>query len=206
MSNSDNPGEKDHPAQEEVALTTGGPGQTGGPVVLEGQVVSPAAGPIPQPRTTITQFVSHTRTQMTVQRSSPLPTAAEFKGYGETLSSAPERILCMAERQSSHRQDMERTALAGALFNERLGMVIGALVVVATLASAVAMVLAGYKDVAAVMAAIPAVGIGGVFVLRGRQQNLDARQQERALEQGNRKNLPPKQNDQARSRSRKKRK
>lgn len=48
-------------------------------------------------------------------------------GYKSAFPECPERIVAMAERQSQHRQDMERTDLNGAIALRKRGQIIGAL-------------------------------------------------------------------------------
>ena len=43
--------------------------------------------------------------------SGPLPPPEQLEHYGRIVPNGAERVLAMAERQSQHRQDLERTSL-----------------------------------------------------------------------------------------------
>lgn len=74
------------------------------------------------------------------QFSGPIPPPKIIKGYEEVLPGAADRILTMAEKQSNHRQEMEkimikseaRDSLLGILFAFALGIgcIIAAVVIV----------------------------------------------------------------------------
>lgn len=55
------------------------------------------------------------------QYSGPIPSAAEFKKYEEILPGAADRILGMAERQATHRQKLETSAIKSNIENSRRG-------------------------------------------------------------------------------------
>lgn len=67
-----------------------------------------------------------TRVELVGQQISfagPLPPPAVFAAYEETLSGAADRILSMAEKQSSHRQEMEHKSLKSSSCQATLGQV-----------------------------------------------------------------------------------
>jgi len=51
----------------------------------------------------------------------PIPRASELKAYEEILPGAADRILRMAEQQSSHRQSIEKSAIKSNIENSRRG-------------------------------------------------------------------------------------
>lgn|SRR5574342_62050 len=55
--------------------------------------------------------------------SGPLPPPAWMRGYDELQPGLADRIMAMAEQQASHRQDIEKKAVAAEISHERLGMV-----------------------------------------------------------------------------------
>jgi len=57
--------------------------------------------------------------------SGPLPPPEILKGYNNILPDAAERILVMAENQSIHRQDLEKTLVYGNVRHDFLGMIFG---------------------------------------------------------------------------------
>jgi len=54
--------------------------------------------------------------------SGPLPPPEILKKYGDLIPNAPERILKMAENQSSHRMDIEKTLVKGNSRRENRGL------------------------------------------------------------------------------------
>jgi uncharacterized membrane protein len=172
------------PTTEDVSRAKeGGTAEAGGAAALvprqkpaEG-VVLDAGDESPQQRPALRLVTQTTKIE---QRSfsGPLPSPDVLKGYGEIVPTAPERIVAMAEKQSSHRREAEMTALKGSISNERLAMLCGTIVILAMLGAAGWMVSKGVKDVAAILSAVPVVGIFAVL-LRRRLNNKEAK----ALEQ-----------------------
>ena len=93
----------------------------------------------------------------------PIPPPSIIKGYEEVLPGSADRIIKMAEKQMSHRQDMEsvmvhsesRDGLLGVLFAFMLG--IGSLV-----ASVVVVVMVPQSSGAISSAALGITGIGSI--------------------------------------------
>jgi hypothetical protein len=54
----------------------------------------------------------------------PLPPPEAFAAYDRVLHGAADRILSMAENQASHRQGLERRALAGDLIKAMMGTIL----------------------------------------------------------------------------------
>jgi len=54
----------------------------------------------------------------------PLPHPSILEKYEQTLPGAADRIIKMAENQSSHRQAIEKKVIDANVFNEKLGMVL----------------------------------------------------------------------------------
>ena len=102
-----------------------------------------------------TKRVAHSRTTVAAfqQHSAPLPTPSDFAGYDAALPGAAERILSMAEKQSSHRQALELKVISSDTLNSRLGTIFGFLL------GASGLVVAGYVIVQGHDWA--GVGIGG---------------------------------------------
>lgn len=96
--------------------------------------------------------------------SGPIPPPSIIKGYEEVLSGSADRIIKMAEKQMTHRQDMEsimvrsesRDGLLGVLFAFALG--IGSLV-----ASVVVVVMVPQNAGAISSAVLGATGIGSII-------------------------------------------
>ena len=85
----------------------------------------------------------------------PLPTPEEFKGYGEVLPNAPERILRMAERE----QDMRHEGYRASISNDRLRINGSITVSLALIIAAVLVALIGYPWVS-----LP-LGLSGIVAI-----------------------------------------
>ena len=96
--------------------------------------------------------------------SGPLPPPTLLAEYNDAVPGGAERILSMAERQTSHRMEMEvRTAK----YDHRLahaGQWIGLTVVLAVLVLAGYMVYLGATTAAVAVIGIDLVGLAAVFV------------------------------------------
>jgi len=58
------------------------------------------------------------------QFSGPIPHPRLLSGYETIHKGLADRIVSMAERQSLHRQTMEKTVVESNIFNEKLGIVL----------------------------------------------------------------------------------
>lgn len=108
-----------------------------------------------------------TTTLLSMQQhySGPLPTAQEFKAYGDVLPSAPERILSMAEAEQRHRHRKENFAAKVRAINSILGMLFGIAVVVLCLWLAYQLGISGHDWLAGSIVAV-ATSSAAVFVIR----------------------------------------
>lgn len=138
----------------------GGQGSNPAPVPQQGQ-------PTPPPGQIVT-------VQQTVQGfTGPIPPPQVLAGYEQVLPGAANRIITMAERQSDHRQDLERRVVSANIRHAEIGLWLGAAVAVIMVVAAVLVAIAGHPVVGGVIGAFDVVGIVTVFVLRQR-----AREQE----------------------------
>ncbi len=104
--------------------------------------------------------------------SGPLPPPEILAGYDKILPGAAERILKMAETQSSHRQEMEKKIIGSEIFQANCGMIFAFIIVlIAIIIGAVLIYLD--RPVGGLISLIAAVGIiVGSFIL-GRKQKKD---------------------------------
>ena len=80
------------------------------------------------------QITSQVMTQVSKYFSGPLPPPEILIEYNSAFSGAAERVVAMAERQSSHRHSLESKLLTSNLTNETIGLIIGGIIAVMTLA------------------------------------------------------------------------
>lgn len=55
----------------------------------------------------------------------PLPSPSHLEKYEQILPGAADRIISMAEKQSSHRQDLEKQVIKSDIRNSLLGLIFG---------------------------------------------------------------------------------
>ena len=85
------------------------------------------------------------------------------------LPGAAERILAMAERESGHRQAMERSESKLSF----TGLIAGATVAIAALAAGTGVIFLGHEIAGTVIVGIDLVGLAGIFVYGSRTYRRD---------------------------------
>lgn len=93
-----------------------------------------------------------------VEFSGPIPPPAILERYEKLIPGAAERILSMAEKQSSHRQAMEKRIIYSETFQAKAGMFFAFLIVIA------ALIIGGYlslknSPVSGLISLIAAIGV-----------------------------------------------
>lgn len=92
----------------------------------------------------------------------PLPLPEHFKKYEEILPGSAERILTMAENQSTHRQELEKCVIYSSTRNETLGVIFAFIIFMTTIGLG-AWLLYNNKNVGG-LATIASAVFGGVGV------------------------------------------
>jgi uncharacterized membrane protein len=69
--------------------------------------------------------------------SGPLPPPDMLQKYNEAFPGCAERIVGLAERQSSHRQSIERKVICSNVVSERLGQILGFVLAIVVIMSGV---------------------------------------------------------------------
>ena len=99
-----------------------------------------------------------------VSFSGPLPPPQTLVHYNDAFPGCAERIVAMAERQSEHRQELERTHLRAGVFNERLGMVLAFVLALFVCGSDVWLLSTGHQIEGLAALIVPVATLVGVFV------------------------------------------
>lgn len=95
----------------------------------------------------------------------PLPAPADFAAYKESLPSAPERIMSMAEDEQDYRHKINNKVVNFGLIESILGMCFALIAVLVCIAAAVFLALKGYVSVS--IAIIGVVGtLAAIFYLK----------------------------------------
>jgi uncharacterized membrane protein len=128
--------------------------------------------PAPPPRNP-----SPNLTQVAISsRSAPLPHPSELEEYDRILPGAAERILAMAESQSTHRQGMEKKALFTESINSRLGIISALVIGVAGLSIAGFCIYTGHDTAGATLGGTTLGSLVWTFVYGTRQRRIEREQ------------------------------
>ena len=110
-----------------------------------------------------TSQVVHKAT-MSAQYSGPLPLPSHLREYDDIVPGAAERILSMVERQSQHRQELEKIVVKGDTRRSWAGLVFGGFLAICCVGGGVALCFFGQSVAGATIATASVVGLAGVFV------------------------------------------
>ncbi|WAJ33816.1 DUF2335 domain-containing protein [Arthrobacter sp. FX8] len=108
------------------------------------------------------------------QFSSPVPPPFIMREHGEVLSSAPERIFAMAERQAAHRQSLEQRVTKGADIRAYIGQGCALTVALVFGYFSYDLIRGGAEVAGAVLGTVDLVGLVSVFLVGRRRQSVEA--------------------------------
>jgi uncharacterized membrane protein len=111
--------------------------------------------------------------------SGPLRPPEMLRRYEELLPGSADRVISMAERQSAHRQNLEKTVVDSNCTNERLGMILGFIMCVLAISAGTYSVIKG-NDAFAIAAIVSALASPVAVFIYGKSEqkkDLQARQQ-----------------------------
>src|ERR1035438_6518136 len=112
--------------------------------------------------------------QATMQFSGPLPPPGILAQYNDVCPNGAERIIAMAEKQQEHRQELEHSVVHGNSFDQRLGLILG-FIVMMSVAGAGLWCVAHGKDTAGLAALIASVGGPVAAFIYGRKKQSEER-------------------------------
>ncbi|MBM4124041.1 MAG: DUF2335 domain-containing protein [Nitrospira sp.] len=85
--------------------------------------------------------------------------------YDQIVTGAAERIISMAERDSTHLQTMEKMRLSAVYQERRLGQIFGFLIAVIALAASVFLAFTGHETTASVIGGATLIALVSIFVV-----------------------------------------
>jgi uncharacterized membrane protein len=97
--------------------------------------------------------------------SGPLPSPEHLREYEDVLAGSADRILKMAEKQSDHRQEIEKIAVKGGSSRSWWGLWLGFAISVLVLGLSAGLVLSGYQVAGTVLGSVDLVALASVFVI-----------------------------------------
>ena len=105
----------------------------------------------------------------------PLPPPEILARYEDVLPGAAERIITMAENQSAHRIEIEKTVINARSRDSLLGICSGLAIGLAALGACVYIIVSGYPVYDSIIGASGLGGLVGVFVY-GTRENRSERE------------------------------
>jgi uncharacterized membrane protein len=128
-------------------------------------------------------------TRVEASYTGPIPPPGMLIKYNEAFPGAAERILAMAERQSSHREELETTVVTSGAKNQTRGSWFAFIIAMTAILSGVYLIRLG-KDTEGLSAIIASlVALAGVFVYGKKKESKELKEKSRAL--AKRMNPPP---------------
>ncbi|HNR41060.1 MAG TPA: DUF2335 domain-containing protein [Bacteroidales bacterium] len=104
--------------------------------------------------------------------SGPIPAPEALEKYNQIIPDGADRIMKMAENQSSHRIKIEETVISGQVKQSSRGQIFGLIIAFFTLGSAVALAMFGHEAVACVLGGSTVISLATVFVIGKKEQRL----------------------------------
>ncbi len=101
----------------------------------------------------------------------PLPAPEDFQQYEQVLSGAADRILKMAEKQITHRTDLEKTIVNKNFRQGFVGQIFGATLALICILASLFLGMNGHDWLAGTIATTTVIGIITVFVLNQKANN-----------------------------------
>jgi len=105
--------------------------------------------------------------------SGPLPPPSILGDYNEILPNGAERIMKMAENQSSHRIDLEKHAIKEELRQSKNGQIFGFILAILGMLIAFGLAYLRHDTVAGIFGTTTIVGLVTIFVIGKRKQSKD---------------------------------
>ena len=107
--------------------------------------------------------------------SGPLPDPETLKEYGEIIPNGAERIMKMAESQSTHRIELEKLAITSQLSQSGRGQIFGFILGLSAVGGSITCILLGHEVGGSILGAGGITSLVSVFVLgrRSQSRNLD---------------------------------
>ncbi len=104
-----------------------------------------------------------------------------LRKYNELLPGSADRIIAMAERQSSHRQKLESEVIGANIGSERLGMILGFIICLVAISGGIYIVIKGKspEGIAAIIS--PLVALLAVFIYGKSEQKKELQARQRSI-------------------------
>jgi len=104
----------------------------------------------------------------------PLPPPSILSEYNDVLTDGAERIIKMAENQSSHRIELEKHAIKEELRQSKNGQIFGFILAIIGMIIAFFLAYLGHEIVAGIFGTTTIIGLVTVFVIGKKRQDKEA--------------------------------
>lgn len=121
----------------------------------------------------------------------PLPPPAVLAEYNSVLPGAADRIIGMAERQSSHRQDLERNVVNGNIRAEGVGQRNAFILGVITILGGIGLIALDKSSEGLVAIVVAFTALAGVFIVGRYKQSQERKQKREEVERAAKEPLLP---------------
>lgn len=108
--------------------------------------------------------------------SGPLPSPASLKEYNNAFPNGAEKIFNISERQSEHRMDLEKLAVASDLKQSERGQLYGLIIALAFFIGAFILIWAGHDIPGTILGSVDLVALVSVFVIGKNHQRKDLKE------------------------------
>ncbi len=120
-------------------------------------------------------------TQMQAFFSGPLPPPEVFQKYELILPGSADRILKMAEDQSTHRRDLEKTVVGGEQFRANKGLWFGFIIGMTTIVGGLFLIYFDKQWQGFIFSLGGLVALVGTFIFGKKEKESDLSQKEKGL-------------------------
>jgi len=117
-----------------------------------------------------------------IMRAGPLPPPAELAAYNAIIPDGADRIMKMAEAQSAHRINLEKTVVCGQQAQEKMGQICGLIIGLAGLGLATYAAISGQPWFGAVIGGSTLVSLVSVFLYSKHVENKELSEKKKEME------------------------
>jgi len=114
--------------------------------------------------------------QMQVVRQGPLPDPEDLAKYNQIIPEGADRIMKMAEHQSAHRIEIEKTVISSQQVQSRRGQNFGLVIAIVGIGASVFLAMYSHDVVAGVLGGTTVVSLAIAFITGRRTQQRDLQQ------------------------------
>jgi uncharacterized membrane protein len=134
------------------------------------------------PVRTISLRSEHTHTEVSLSRSAPLPLPSELAAYNDIIPQGADRIMKMAEAQTSHRLAIETTVISSQQSQESRGQFLGFVIAIVGLICGTYTAVMGQPLAGAAIGGVPLVSLVSVFVYSKHKDNAELSEKKKQME------------------------